>query len=156
MEMVDELTIRTMKREDLDAVLLVEKKSFLTPWTEPMFLEELENTIARYFVAEVSGTIAGYAGLWIIMDEGHITNIAVEPSYRRMKIGSRLMEKIIETARDNGVRALTLEVRKSNAAAISMYEKLGFRIEGIRKNYYSDTHEDAYIMWKYLDEERSV
>jgi len=115
-----------------------------------MFLDELENIRARYFVAEVSGIIVGYAGFWIIMDEGHITNIAVDPSFRRMKIGSRLLEKIIETARENEVRALTLEVRKSNAAAISMYEKFGFKVEGIRKNYYSDTHEDAYIMWRYF------
>jgi len=148
--MENELTIRRMKHDDLDSVLNVEKKSFITPWSKLMFLDELENIRARYFVAEVSGIIVGYAGFWIIMDEGHITNIAVDPSFRRMKIGSRLLEKIIETARENEVRALTLEVRKSNAAAISMYEKFGFKVEGIRKNYYSDTHEDAYIMWRYF------
>jgi len=148
--MENELTIRRMKHDDLDSVLNVEKKSFITPWSKLMFLDELENIRARYFVAEVSGIIVGYAGFWIIMDEGHITNIAVDPSFRRMKIGSRLLEKIIETARENEVRALTLEVRKSNAAAISMYKKFGFKVEGIRKNYYSDTHEDAYIMWRYF------
>jgi len=148
--MENELTIRRMKHDDLDSVLNVEKKSFITPWSKLMFLDELENIRALYFVAEVSGIIVGYAGFWIIMDEGHITNIAVDPSFRRMKIGSRLLEKIIETARENEVRALTLEVRKSNAAAISMYEKFGFKVEGIRKNYYSDTHEDAYIMWRYF------
>ena len=92
-----------------------------------------------------------YAGLWTIMDEGHITNIAVDPSYRRMGIGSRLMESVIEIAQRSKLRGLTLEVRVSNTEAISMYKRFGFKIEGLRKNYYSDTHEDAFIMWYYLD-----
>ncbi|AGC69597.1 putative ribosomal-protein-alanine acetyltransferase RimI [Thermoclostridium stercorarium subsp. stercorarium DSM 8532] len=151
--MENELTIRPMRLEDIDRVLAVEKRSFTSPWSRLMFFDELENPRARYFVAEISGRIVGYTGFWIILDEGHITNIAVDPSYRRMKIGTRLMEKIIESARSSKLRALTLEVRKSNIAAISMYKKFGFKVEGLRKNYYSDTHEDALIMWCYLDGE---
>lgn len=140
-----------MKYEDIDSVLVVEKKSFTIPWSRLMFFDELQNPRARYFVADASGIAVAYAGFWIIMDEGYITNIAVDPMYRRMKIGTRLMQKIIETARESKLRGLTLEVRTSNAAAISMYKNFGFRVEGLRKNYYSDNHEDAFIMWYYLD-----
>lgn len=151
--MEHEIVIRQMRYEDIDSVLVVEKKSFTSPWSKLMFFDELQNPRAHYIVAEISNVIVAYAGLWIIMDEGHITNIAVDPSYRRKKIGTRLMEKIIEIARKSRLRGLTLEVRVSNTAAISMYKNFGFRIEGLRKNYYSDTHEDAFIMWNYLDTE---
>ncbi|HEY8423000.1 MAG TPA: ribosomal protein S18-alanine N-acetyltransferase [Thermoclostridium sp.] len=147
------LVIRQMRIEDIENVLNIEKKSFTSPWSKLMFFDELQNPRAHYIVAEISGAIVAYAGLWIIMDEGHITNIAVDPAYRRMKIGSRLMEEIIHLARKNNIRGLTLEVRESNTAAISMYKNFGFKIEGLRKNYYSDTHENAYIMWNYLENE---
>ncbi|NLM11580.1 MAG: ribosomal protein S18-alanine N-acetyltransferase [Clostridiaceae bacterium] len=149
--MESEIVIRQMRCEDLDSVLEVEKKSFTNPWSRLMFFDELQNPRAHYLVAEVSGIIVAYAGLWTIMDEGHITNIAVDPSYRRMGIGSRLMESVIEIAQRSKLRGLTLEVRVSNTEAISMYKRFGFKIEGLRKNYYSDTHEDAFIMWYYLD-----
>jgi len=149
--MESELVIRQMQYEDIDMVLDIEKKSFTSPWSRLMFFDELQNPRAHYIVAEMSGIIVAYAGLWVIMDEGHITNIAVDPSYRMLKIGSRLMEEIFELARKNRLRGLTLEVRESNAAAISMYKNFGFKIEGLRKNYYSDTHENAFIMWHYFD-----
>lgn len=149
--METELIIRQMRFDDIDSVLKVEKRSFPTPWSRLMFFDELQNPRARYFVADISNVVVAYAGLWIILDEGHITNIAVDPSYRRMKIGTRLMERLIELAHESKLRALTLEVRVSNTAAISMYKNFGFKVEGLRKNYYSDTHEDALIMWHYLD-----
>lgn len=149
--MNNQYVIRQMRCEDIDGVLAVEQKSFTTPWSKLMFLDELQNPRSHYFVAEMSDIIVAYAGLWVIIDEGHITNIAVDPSYRRMKIGTRLMEKIFEMAHNNRLRGLTLEVRASNTEAISLYKRFGFRIEGIRKNYYSDNQEDALIMWSYLD-----
>ncbi|NLX76192.1 MAG: ribosomal protein S18-alanine N-acetyltransferase [Clostridiaceae bacterium] len=149
--MESEIVIRKMKCEDLDRVMEVEKKSFTSPWSKLMFFDELQNPRAHYFVAEISGNIVAYAGLSTIIDEGHITNIAVHPLYRRMKIGSKLMETIIEMARKSKLRGLTLEVRVGNTAAISMYKRFGFKIEGLRKNYYSDNQEDAFIMWYYLD-----
>ena len=116
-----------------------------------MFFDELQNPRAHYFVAEISGNIVAYAGLSTIIDEGHITNIAVHPLYRRMKIGSKLMETIIEMARKSKLRGLTLEVRVGNTAAISMYKRFGFKLEVLIKNYNIDNQVDSFKILYYLD-----
>ena len=97
----------------------------------------------------------GYAGMWIILDEGHITNIAVDPTYRRQGIGQGLLDELTKLAVERGAIAMTLEVRVSNAEAQSLYTKLGFVPRGIRKGYYQDNKEDALIMWRELGEERT-
>lgn len=142
-----DLEICSMSLKDISEVIVVEKLSFSIPWSEASFIEEIKNNrFARYIVAKADGRVVGYAGMWIIIDEGHITNIAVHPEYRRMGIGSALMSRLIEIARAEGVESMTLEVRKSNFAAQKLYQKYGFKASGIRKGYYAG--EDAIIMWK--------
>ncbi|MGG4198479.1 ribosomal protein S18-alanine N-acetyltransferase [Peribacillus frigoritolerans] len=142
------LTFRKMNTADIDQVLNVEKQSFTLPWSREAFFNELNhNQYAVYMVIEDEGKIAGYCGAWIVIDESHITNIAILPEYRGQKLGEALLRKMIEISISMGVVRITLEVRVSNAVAISLYEKLGFQKGGIRKNYYTDNQEDAYVMW---------
>lgn len=146
--MKTEIIVRPMTVEDLDGVMSVEFDSFLTPWSRTAFEEELtQNRLARYIVAEENGNIAGYAGTWLVINEAHVTNVAVSGQHRRQGIGRLLMEKLMELARDSGMDSMTLEVRVTNAAARQLYEQMGFVEAGIRKNYYSETKEDALILW---------
>ncbi len=139
--------IRAMTHQDIDAILALEEKCFSLPWTRGMFEDELYNPNAFYLVLEISGQICGYAGLWKIIDEGHITNVAVHPDFRRSGYGKRLIEALVDYAKMSELIGLTLEVRVSNVAAISLYERFGFKASGRRKRYYSDNNEDALIMW---------
>lgn len=148
--MENEFAIRKMCSKDIDKVLEVEKCSFTIPWSKAMFRQELQNTSRLYLVAEISNAIVAYAGLWIIIDEGHIMNIAVDPSYRGLKIGKGLMQEILDIARKKQLKGLTLEVRAGNTQAISLYKSFGFEVEGRRKAYYSDNQEDALIMWRHF------
>lgn len=136
--------------DHIDDILVVEKLSFKTPWSKGSFIEEIKrNKFAVYFSAKAGERVVGYAGMWVVCNEGHITNVAVHPEYRRIGIGSRLMEVLITAARNLNIESMTLEVRKSNIAAQALYRKYGFIEKGIRRSYYSDNNEDAVIMWKY-------
>ncbi|HWI54223.1 MAG TPA: ribosomal protein S18-alanine N-acetyltransferase [Desulfobacteria bacterium] len=140
-----------MEKSHLDEVLEIESQSFPTPWSRSSFTHEITgNDFACYFAAMEGGKVVGYAGMWIILDEGHITTIAVHPSRRRCRIGKSLMNMLINEAKSRGCVRMTLEVRPSNPGAIDLYEKLGFVSFGVRPGYYSDTGEDAVIMWKEL------
>lgn len=142
------LTTRSMELRDVDAVCEIEKLSFKTPWSKESFIEEMKaKERTRYVVAELGDTVVGYGGMWLIIDEGHITNIAVHPDYRGQKIGKRIVEEMIAVANIEGITSLTLEVRVTNTPAIKLYKDLDFQEVGIRKGYYSDTGEDALIMW---------
>ena len=145
------MEIDFMREEDLDAIMEIEKVSFPTPWTRAAYLAELENDFSFYRVIRLEGKVVGYAGVWLIVDEGHITNIAVHPEYRQHRMGETLMEEIINYVKPRGAVGITLEVRPSNQAAIRLYHKMGFIPTGVRKGYYSDTGEEAIIMWKYLN-----
>lgn len=145
--MEDQIIIRDMRHSDLDAVVAVEQASFSIPWTRGMLEEELFNSRARYRVLEFQGSVVGYVGMWQILDEGHITNIAVLPEFRRKGFARRLMQDLVDYARENGICSLTLEVRIGNLPAIRLYESFGFKTEGCRKHYYADNNEDALIMW---------
>lgn len=146
--MNESITVRPMVMTDVDGVMAVEHDSFLTPWSRSAFEEELaQNRLARYIVAVENGAIVGYAGTWLVINEAHVTNVAVSSQRRREGIGRLLMQKLMELARENGMESMTLEVRVSNAAARHLYEQLGFVEAGIRKNYYSETKEDALILW---------
>lgn len=141
--------IRPMEPRDLAVVMEIEKLCFSIPWTKNSFLIEItDNRCARYFVAHINETVIGYGGMWIMIDEAHITNIAVHPSYRKMGIGHSILKALISEASKNGAERMTLEVRVSNREALNLYSRMGFAAEGIRKRYYSDNDEDALIMWK--------
>jgi ribosomal-protein-alanine N-acetyltransferase len=142
-----ETTIRRMTEGDVTAVHGIEAASFPTPWTLAMFLSEMrENKVARYLVIQAEGEVAGFAGVHIILDEGHITNIAVAPAYRGLGYGKLITLALMQYASNLGVSYLTLEVRKSNEKAKRLYASLGFTPVGLRKNYYPDTGEDALLM----------
>lgn len=138
-----------MTVDHIDEVMVVENLSFKIPWSRDAFIQEVtRNKFARYISATINGRVVGYAGMWKICDEGHITNIAVHPEFRENGIGSMLLEYLIDIARNEGIVRMTLEVRKSNLAAQKLYSKYGFKPYGIRKGYYADNNEDAVIMWK--------
>ena len=142
-------SVRPMTLDDLDGVMAVEQESFLTPWSRSAFEEELvKNRLARYLVALDADSIVGYAGTWLVINEAHVTNVAVHAGRRREGIGRLLMEALMQMARDAGMESMTLEVRVSNEAAKTLYQQLGFVSAGIRKNYYSETKEDALILWR--------
>ncbi|MCT8976371.1 ribosomal protein S18-alanine N-acetyltransferase [Clostridium sp. CX1] len=148
--MNNDIEILSLKHEHVDSVLVIDSLSFPTPWSRNSFEREIEtNKFARYIVAKKDGIIIGYAGMWLILDEGHITNIAVHPEYRGIGAGNLLLEALIEICKIESICKITLEVRKSNKIAQSLYEKYGFIQEGIRKEYYGDNKEDAIIMWKH-------
>ena len=141
------INIRLMELEDVNQVHGIENLCFAIPWSLDSFKAEMENSMALYLVAEVGGRIAGYAGLWQIIDEGHITNVAVHPGFQGMGIGEKLMKELIEESKKRCLNSMTLEVRINNLPAINLYKKLKFDIEGFRKGYYTDTNEDGLIMW---------
>ncbi|WP_442864112.1 ribosomal protein S18-alanine N-acetyltransferase [Anoxybacillus sp. J5B_2022] len=143
-----EINFRPMTLDDLDGVLAIEKTSFTLPWSREAFYNELvHNRYAKYVVMEHDGRIIGYCGMWVVIDEAHITNVAVLPEYRGKKLGEALMRKMMEIAKQLGAVTMTLEVRVSNNVAQSLYRKLGFLNGGIRKRYYPDNQEDALVMW---------
>lgn len=145
------LQIVPMTGEHIDDVLMVEEACFSIPWTKKDFEREIyENKMAVYRVALLNNKVVGYAGMWHVVNEGHITNVAVLEQYRREKVGSKLIEEMIQIAEQREMIGLTLEVRIGNLAAQRLYTKYGFRPEGFRKKYYADTGEDAVIMWKYF------
>lgn len=143
------MLIENMTKEHLPDILKVEQESFSHPWTEKMFLEEFNGKFSIYRVAVENEKAVGYMGMWILADEGHITNVAVGKSYRGKGIGAALVEDFIHTAEEKDLAFLTLEVRVSNKAAIALYEKYGFLEVGRRKKYYENT-EDAILMTKFL------
>ncbi|MHB1652825.1 MAG: ribosomal protein S18-alanine N-acetyltransferase [Desulfitobacteriaceae bacterium] len=137
-----------MHVEDLEVVMAIEEVSFPTPWSVHSFATELrDNEYARYHCLEVDGKVIGYMGLWFILDEGHITNIAIAPHKRGLHWGEFLIRSVMRKMAEAGMERMTLEVRTSNDAARRLYERLGFKSAGVRKGYYIDTKEDALIMW---------
>ncbi|AIM16792.1 MULTISPECIES: ribosomal protein S18-alanine N-acetyltransferase [Neobacillus] len=139
---------RYMREEDINQVYEVEKASFTTPWSIEAFYNELyNNKFAVYIVLEQDHRVIGYSGMWLVIDEAHVTNVAILPEYRGRKLGEAMMRKLMAVAREMGAKSMTLEVRVTNEVAQSLYRKLGFQNGGIRKNYYSDNQEDALVMW---------
>ena len=144
---MDEALIRPMNAGDLDAVTAIEAATFARPWSRQSFQQELErNVAARYLVAEKNGQVVGYAGAWIILDESHITNIAITEAERGKGIGRKLTEALMQYLSNLGASYATLEVRVSNERAQHLYKSLGFVSVGKRKRYYEDNNEDAFLM----------
>ena len=136
-----------MNETHLDRVHDIETKCFADPWSRQAFEVELTNHLASYLLFTDGETIFGYCGLWTVVDEGHITNLGIDPDFQNRGYGAKMMNLVIEWAKNRNICRLTLEVRVSNKKAILLYEKLGFHSAGIRPAYYEDNKEDACIMW---------
>lgn len=146
---MDSVIVRKMTLKDIDAVLVIEESSFSVPWTRGSFEKEIKkNLLSKYYVAVVEEQVVAYGGMWLIIDEAHVTNIAVHPDFRGRKIGKALVTFMIKEAIALRIGKMTLEVRKSNIVAQNLYKALGFMPCGIRPGYYHDNGEDALIMWK--------
>ncbi len=141
-----EILIRKMHAADVSEVVEIERMSFTTPWSEAAFLGEILKLYSLTKVAVLEGKIIGYTCVEHIMDEGHILNLAVHPDFRRRGIGTKLMEEVLDELKKNGCRYLYLEVRFSNLGARKFYESFGFRVVGIRRDYYTSPIEDAALM----------
>ena len=144
------IRIRQMTQEDIPQVVEIERCSFSRPWSRGALEKVVADENALYLAAEdtQTGAVVGYMGAYLILDEADINQIAVDVSYRKMGIGTQILHHFMQNLKERKITAVTLEVRKSNTAAIALYEKCGFVTEGIRKNFYESPTEDAYIMWK--------
>ena len=141
------LTFRKMLPADAAAVEKVEMACFSMPWSRESFWEEAAQEAAYYLLALDDGEVIGYVGVWLLGEEGHITNVAVAPEMRRRGVGAALLAELMRIAMEHSVRSMTLEVRPSNEAALALYRKFGFRSVGRRPHYYTDNDEDAEILW---------
>lgn len=141
------IQIRRMTAKDVTAVVKIENEIFSEPWSADSFRIGLETKNDIYLVAEEDGEILGYCGLWGVIDEGQITNVAVALGHRRRGVAEKMLRELMQQAAEADFTEFTLEVRVSNAPAIALYHKLGFHDEGIRKDFYAKPREDAIIMW---------
>ncbi|MFC5472207.1 ribosomal protein S18-alanine N-acetyltransferase [Cohnella suwonensis] len=142
------LEYRLMNLNDIAAIVEIEREAFTAPWSAEAFRNELTNNLfAKYMIMESEDGIVGYGGMWLIIDEAHVTNIAVRERFRGRGYGKSLLREMMRTAYFLGARRMTLEVRVSNEIAQSLYRKMGFYPSGVRPEYYSDNLEDALIMW---------
>jgi len=141
---------RLADEQDLDGVLAVESESFTNPWTRDMYAWELQNRSMCHIllVRTAECPVAGFCAFWLVFDEVHINNIAMRPDFRAQGIGTALLRQVLAEGQQLGARRATLEVRASNAGARRLYERMGFYVAGVRRNYYSDPVEDALILWR--------
>ena len=138
--------IHKINESFLDEIETIENDSFLEPWSKEAYQKEITNPLATYLVITVENQVVAYGGFWKVLDEADINNIAVKKEYRGMGFGKMLMNALIEEAKKQSIRAMTLEVRVTNTPAINLYKNLGFKEAGVRKKYYSN-FDDALIMW---------
>ena len=143
------MTIESMTVDDIAQVAEIERQIFSIPWSEKAFRDSMESDNTIYIVTKENDNVAGYAGMYLSFEEGNITNVAVNPLSRRKGIGEKIVRDILNRAYEKGVRDVFLEVRETNSVAIALYEKIGFKEEGIRKNFYDKPRENALIMWKH-------
>ena len=141
------MAVRRATIEDAKEIFAIEMECFSVPWSlDSIEIELLNEDKKLYYVVEDANGVVGYAGAWLVYDEGQITNIAIRPSARRQGFGAKLTSALIEECFKRGMHEIFLEVRISNLSALSLYRQLGFTVKGMRKNYYSEPKEDAYIM----------
>ena len=144
---MNEVVLRPMHSKDIDIIVEMEQICFTTPWSRKSIEQEYDNNCAKWCVLEQNDIIIAYGGMWIIFDEAHIINIAVHPDYRQRGYGTQIMHELFKVAKKEGATRMTLEVRRSNAAAQKLYANMGFVPVGVRKRYYPDNYEDALILW---------
>lgn len=142
------MEFRRMEEKDLDQVVVIEKDTFSMPWSREDFLSSINHPSHIYVVASQDNVIYGYCGMWGIVGEGQINNVAVKKEFQGKGIGLSLVQFLLEEGYKQGLEVFTLEVRESNLSAIHVYEKVGFENVGIRKNFYDKPKENAVIMWK--------
>ena len=142
---------RLNDEQDLDLVAELEAASFSNPWTREMLARELrQSDVARVYVLRTPARrVAAFCSCWVIADELHINTLAVDATHRRHGLATRLLRQIFAEAVRSGAKAATLEVRRSNAAALRLYERLGFTVEAVRQGYYSQPAEDALVLWRH-------
>ena len=143
-----EYHIRAMQEQDIPFVSQIENQIFSLPWSEKSFRDAAANPDNVYLVCECTGEIAGYCGMWTVMGEGNVTNVAVHPAYRRMGVAEALLKEMEKKANEKDVTIFFLEVRQSNEAAKQLYNKLGYNPIGVRKRFYEKPVEDAIVMSK--------
>ena len=142
-----EITVRELQEDDIEELARIESESFSMPWSAEAFKDLLAHSYCTYLVALADGRIAGCCGYTAICGEANIDNVVVDPVLQNLGIAQAMLRKLISQGRSLGIEAFTLEVRMSNHTAIHIYEKLGFKSEGIRPKFYDKPIEDANIMW---------
>lgn len=143
-----DIEITRMRRRHLRGIMAIERQVYPRPWSPSLFVSEMTTGRNRAYVVALAGrAVVGYAGLISYGDEAHVTTIAVDPEYQRLKIGTRLLYELVREALELGTRAVSLEVRVTNWGAQRLYGRFGFRPVGVRRNYYQETNEDALVMW---------
>ena len=147
--------VRAIREEDVPQIHAIEKLCFAMPWSEESILHDVkENVVARWLVLDDGeGRVLAYAGMWFVLDEAHVCNVAVHPDFRRRGYGKRIFEALCSLAQENSMSMMTLEVRRSNLAAQNLYHQCGFLDVGYRKRYYEDNREDALIMFREFHDE---
>lgn len=145
------IIVQKMELKHIDEVVDIEKECFQIPWNKKAFEDEIiKNKMAIYVVATFEDKVVGHGGMWHVINEGHITNIAVKKDFRTIGVGKLIVKNLIQIAEEKEMIGLTLEVRKSNQVAMGLYKNYNFFIQGIRPEYYSDNREDAILMYKDL------
>ncbi|MCM1089320.1 MAG: ribosomal protein S18-alanine N-acetyltransferase [Butyrivibrio sp.] len=146
--MTTDVLIRPLRAGDSGILACMEREIFTAPWTERMFAELLTRDYSLYLVAETDGQVVGCAGLTMLGEEGDIDKVMVDERFRRQGVAAMLLRELIDKAGQRGITSFTLEVRESNRPAIRLYERFGFRGEGVRPGFYEKPAEDALIMWR--------
>ena len=141
------IRVSPLRRRDLRAVLRIEQRTSSTPWSLGLFLAEVRREDRLYLAARDGHRLVGYAGMLLIGSDGHVTTISVDPDRQGGAVGTRLLLALVRSAADEGIEAVTLEVRASNEPALALYRRFGFAPAGVRKDYYSDPTEDALVLW---------
>ena len=140
---------RTLSEVDVDEIVAIEAAAFSNPWTRPMYIRELQNPdVSFLYVLRMDNRIAGFCSFWLILDELHINNLAIRHEYRERGLGTEILKEVLQAGASRGAERATLEVRRSNAPARRLYERLGFEVAATRPNYYVNPPEDALILWK--------
>jgi ribosomal-protein-alanine N-acetyltransferase len=145
--MLKTLRFEPLTESHIPAILAIEGRTNTAPWSERSFRNELGHDYGLFLVAILEGEVVGYGGAWLVIDEAHITTVAVAAGHQRKGIGQRLMVQLLEKAKERGMLCSSLEVRASNEPGIKLYEKLGYEVTTRRKGYYPDNREDALVMW---------